>query len=99
MLRTGSPHSGGRPSRVRAGGREKAQARRHDLLHPSVAQLSVITMLSSLGFERIDEHAQHLATHFVERAPELGWLPFRPLCDPSAASHIVPCATPTTIRR
>ena len=46
-------------------------------------------MLSSLGFERIDEHAQHLATHLVDRAAELGWLPFRPLSDPSAASHIV----------
>ena len=46
-------------------------------------------MLSSLGFERIDQHARRLATHLVDRVAELGWLPFRPLSDPSAASHIV----------
>jgi len=50
---------------------------------------SSIGMLSSLGLERIDEHARRLATHLVDRVAELGWLPFRPLSDPSAASHIV----------
>jgi cysteine desulfurase/selenocysteine lyase len=48
-----------------------------------------IAMLSSVGFERIDEHARRLATHLVDRVAELGWRPFRPPSDPSAASHIV----------
>jgi cysteine desulfurase / selenocysteine lyase len=50
---------------------------------------SSIAMLSSLGFERIDEHAQHLAAHLVDRVAELGWRPFHAPGDPSAASHIV----------
>ncbi len=50
---------------------------------------SSIAMLSSLGFERIDQHARHLATHLVDRVVELGWRPFRPPSDPSAAPHIV----------
>jgi selenocysteine lyase/cysteine desulfurase len=50
---------------------------------------SSIAMLSSLGFERIDQHARLLATRLVDRVAELGWRPFRPLSDPSAASHIV----------
>jgi len=50
---------------------------------------SSIAILSSLGFERIDEHARRLATYLVDRVAELGWRPFRPLSDPSAASHIV----------
>jgi selenocysteine lyase/cysteine desulfurase len=48
-----------------------------------------IAMLSSLGFERIDGHARRLATYLVDRVAELGWRPFRPLSDRSAASHIV----------
>ena len=50
---------------------------------------SSIAMLSSLGFERIDEHARRLATHLVDRVAELGWRPFRAPSDPSAAPHIV----------
>lgn len=50
---------------------------------------SSIAMLSSVGFERIDEHARRLATHLVDRVAELGWRPFRPPGDPSAAPHIV----------
>ena len=50
---------------------------------------SSIGMLSSLGFEHIDEHARRLATYLVDRVAELGWRPFRPLSDPSASSHIV----------
>jgi selenocysteine lyase/cysteine desulfurase len=48
-----------------------------------------IAMLSSLGFERIDQHARRLATQLVDRVAELGWRPFRPPSDPSASSHIV----------
>ena len=48
-----------------------------------------IAMLSSVGFERIDEHARRLATSLVDRVAELGWRPFRPPSDPAAASHIV----------
>ncbi len=48
-----------------------------------------IAMLSSLGFERIDQHARRLATYLVDRVAELGWRPFRPPSDPSAASNIV----------
>jgi cysteine desulfurase/selenocysteine lyase len=50
---------------------------------------SSIAMLSSVGFERIDQHAQRLATHLVDRVAEQGWRPFRPPSDPSAAPHIV----------
>jgi selenocysteine lyase/cysteine desulfurase len=50
---------------------------------------SSIAMLSSLGFERIEEHARLLATDLVDRVAELGWRPFRPPSDPSAAPHIV----------
>ena len=50
---------------------------------------SSIAMLSSVGFERIEQHARRLATHLVDRVAELGWRPFRPPSDPSAAPHIV----------
>jgi selenocysteine lyase/cysteine desulfurase len=50
---------------------------------------SAIAMLSSVGFERIDQHARRLATDLVDRVAELGWRPFRPPSDPSAAPHIV----------
>jgi cysteine desulfurase / selenocysteine lyase len=50
---------------------------------------SSIAMLSSVGFERVDQHARRLATHLVDRVAELGWRPFRPPSDPSAAPHIV----------
>lgn len=50
---------------------------------------SSISMLSSLGLKRVDQHARRLATHLVDRVAELGWRPFRPLSDRSAASHIV----------
>src|SRR6185436_13714160 len=50
---------------------------------------SSIAMLSSVGFERIDQHARRLATHLVDRVAELEWRPFRPPNDPSAAPHIV----------
>jgi len=48
-----------------------------------------IGMLSSLGFDRVDRHARALATHLVGRVAGLGWHPFRPPSDPSAAPHIV----------
>jgi selenocysteine lyase/cysteine desulfurase len=48
-----------------------------------------VAMLSSLGFERIEEHARRLATYLVDRVAGLGWRPFRPPSDPSASSHIV----------
>ena len=55
---------------------------------------SSIAMLSSLGFERIEEHARALATYLVDRVAGLGWRPFRPAGDPSAASHIVSLRRP-----
>jgi cysteine desulfurase / selenocysteine lyase len=68
-------------------------ARRFELSTMSYASAigleSSIAMLSSLGFERIDRHARRLATYLVDRVAELGWRPFRPLSDASAASHIV----------
>lgn len=68
-------------------------ARRFELSTMSYASAigleSSIAMLSSLGFERIDRHARRLATYLVDRVDELGWRPFRPMSDPSAASHIV----------
>jgi selenocysteine lyase/cysteine desulfurase len=68
-------------------------ARRFELSTMSYASAigleSSMAMLSSLGFERIDQHARRLATHLIDRVAELGWRPFRPLSDPSAASHIV----------
>jgi cysteine desulfurase / selenocysteine lyase len=70
-----------------------ADARRFELSTMSYVSAigleSSIDMLSSLGFEHIDQHARRLATHLVDRVAELGWRPFRPLSDPSAASHIV----------
>jgi cysteine desulfurase/selenocysteine lyase len=48
-----------------------------------------IAMLSSLGFEPIDRHARRLAMYLVDRVAELGWRPFRPPSDASAAPHIV----------
>jgi selenocysteine lyase/cysteine desulfurase len=50
---------------------------------------SSIAMLSSLGFERMEQHARRLATYLIEQVAALGWRPFRPVADPSAASHIV----------
>jgi cysteine desulfurase / selenocysteine lyase len=50
---------------------------------------SSIAMLSAVGFERIEEHARRLAASLVDRVAELGWHPFRPPGDPSAAPHIV----------
>jgi cysteine desulfurase / selenocysteine lyase len=50
---------------------------------------SSIAMLSSRGVERVEEHARNLATYLVDRVAELGWRPFRPPSDPSAAPHIV----------
>ena len=55
----------------------------------AIGLVTSIAMLSSLGFERIDEHARSLATHLVDRVAGLGWRPFRPPSDPSAAPHIV----------
>ena len=60
---------------------------------------SSIAMLSSLGFERIDEHARHLAAHLVDRVAELGWRPFahRAIHRPRPTS--CPCGTRITIQR
>ncbi|HET8526100.1 MAG TPA: aminotransferase class V-fold PLP-dependent enzyme [Actinomycetota bacterium] len=68
-------------------------ARRFELSTMSYASAigleASIAMLSSVGFERIEEHAGRLAASLVDRVAELGWRPFRPPSDPSAASHIV----------
>jgi selenocysteine lyase/cysteine desulfurase len=68
-------------------------ARRFELSTMSYASAigleSSIAMLTSLGFERIELHARRLATDLVDRVDELGWRPFRPPGDPSAAPHIV----------
>lgn len=68
-------------------------ARRFELSTMSYASAiglqTSIAMLSSLGFERVDEHARRLATYLVDRVAELGWRPFRSPSDPSAAPHIV----------
>jgi selenocysteine lyase/cysteine desulfurase len=68
-------------------------ARRFELSTMSYASVigleSSIAMLSSIGIHRVDRHARRLATRLIDRVGELGWRPFRPLSDPSAASHIV----------
>jgi cysteine desulfurase / selenocysteine lyase len=68
-------------------------ARRFELATMSYASAigleASIAMLSSLGPHRIDRHARRLAARLIDRAGELGWHPFRPLGDPSAASHVV----------
>ena len=68
-------------------------ARRFELSTMSYASVigleSSIAMLSSIGVDRIDRHARRLAERLIDRAGELGWHPFRPLSDPSAASHVV----------
>lgn len=68
-------------------------ARRFELSTMSYASAigleASIAMLSSLGFERVDEHTRRLATYLVDRVAELGWRPFRSPSDPSAAPHIV----------
>src|SRR3990172_13145 len=73
--------------------RRAADARRFELSTMSYASAigleSSIAMLSSLGFERVGQHARRLATYLVDRVAELGWRPFRPPSDPSAAPHLV----------
>jgi selenocysteine lyase/cysteine desulfurase len=59
---------------------------------------SSIGMLSSLGFERIEEHARRLAIYLVDRVAELGWRPFRPLAIRRRRPTSCRCGTPITIR-
>jgi hypothetical protein len=69
-----------------------------DVVMSAIGLESSIAMLSSLGFERIGQHARRLATYLVDGVAELGWRPFRAPGDPSAASHIVSRGTPIAIR-
>jgi cysteine desulfurase/selenocysteine lyase len=68
-------------------------ARRFELSTMSYASAvgleSSMAMLSSVGIARIERHARRLAALLVDRVAELGWRPFRPLDDPTAAPHIV----------
>ncbi len=68
-------------------------ARRFELSTMSYASAigleSSIAMLSSLGFERIERACAGSGDVPHRSVAELGWRPFRPLSDPSAASHIV----------
>jgi cysteine desulfurase / selenocysteine lyase len=48
-----------------------------------------IRVLSSAGFDRIEQHARQLAAQLIEQAGALAWRPFRPLTDPAASPHIV----------
>ena len=58
---------------------------------------SSIAMLSSLGFERIDEHARRLATYLVDRVAELGGVRSGRSAIRRQLPTSCPCATPNRI--
>ena len=70
-----------------------ADARRFEL--STIAYVSAIglresiAMLVALDPSRIEQHAHRLAAELIELVEPLGWVPFRPLSDPAAGSHIV----------
>jgi cysteine desulfurase / selenocysteine lyase len=70
-----------------------SDARRFELSTMSYASAigleSSLAMLSSVGFGAIERHARRLAMQLIDQVAELGWRPFRPLGDRTAASHIV----------
>ena len=54
-------------------------------------------MLVALDPSRIEQHAHRLAAELIELVEPLGWVPFRPLSDPAAGSHIVASTDPTLV--
>jgi len=56
----------------------------------SVAYLTTaIKQLLTYGLRNIENHVDKLANLLIERAAELGWLPYRSPDDSAACSHIV----------
>jgi selenocysteine lyase/cysteine desulfurase len=54
-----------------------------------------IELLTGLGLDSVRDHAYRLAALLVEQTAPSGWIPFRPLGDRSASSHIVSLRHPT----
>ena len=54
-----------------------------------------IELLTGLGLDSVRDHADRLAALLVEQTARSGWIPFRPLGDRSASSHIVSLRHPT----
>ena len=48
-----------------------------------------IELLTGVGVDSVRDHADRLARDLVERTADAGWVPYRPLNDQSASSHIV----------
>ncbi len=55
---------------------------------------TALDQLSSLSSSRIEGHARSLSRKLIKDAHALGWVPFRPLEDPSASPHIVALTHP-----
>lgn len=51
--------------------------------------LASIERLTGLGLDSVHDHADRLAALLVEQTAPSGWIPYRPLGDRSASSHIV----------
>lgn len=68
-------------------------ARRFELSTMSYASAigldASVRMLSSVGFDMIEEHADHLAAELTSHVEPLGWHPFRPPSVAGASSHIL----------
>ena len=69
--------------------------------YASMAGLTVVEQLLSLGEGRIEAHARRLAALLVSDASKYGWQPFRSVSDPAASPHIIslghPCESVQTI--
>lgn len=48
-----------------------------------------IKLLTELGLDSVRDHADRLAALLVEQTAPSGWIPYRPLDDRSATSHII----------
>jgi selenocysteine lyase/cysteine desulfurase len=73
--------------------RPAQDARRFEMSTISYASVigleSSLSLLSSVGFDRIAHHAANLAARLVDRVEGFGWRPFRQLDDAGASPHIV----------
>ena len=57
--------------------------------------LASIELLTGIGLDAVSNHANELARDLAEQTAACGWVPYRPLDDRSASSHIVSLRHPT----